>query len=480
MKIAGAMALVAILGAALLLSLLTNNPYRPGEENRNVVYWAFSEEPKHLDPARSYSADEYEFLGQIYEPPFQYHFLKRPFVLEPLTAASLPKAACFDKAGRLLPENAPDEQVAKVVYEVRLKPGIRYADHPCFARTPDGAYRYHLGPDGTLPKIGHPDELPFKGTRELIAEDYVYQAKRLANPLIECPITQTLASYVEGFSEFQGRLEKEIERIRFERRKAAGAFYNQEADERVRPIHLDLRTYDFPGVLSVDRTTFRVVLKKRYPQILYWLAMTFFAPVPWEADRFYTQPAARAQNITLDRFPVGTGPYTLAVNRPNYRIVLRRNPNYREDFYPREGNPEDAAAGLLQDAGKRIPFVDEAVYVLEREGAPYWSKFLQGYYDTSGISSDVFDRAVRVSIERGAELTEDLQRKGIRLSTAVYPTTYFWAVNMRDEFIGGADEKRKVPHPFPGGFRRRRRGRMRVCGHLVPGIGRGHCQSLLV
>ena len=35
--------------------------------------------------------------------------------------------------------------------------------------------------------------------------------------------------------------------------------------------------------------------------------------------------------------------------------------------------------------------MDRAVYSLEKESIPYWNKFLQGYYDTSGISSDSFD-----------------------------------------------------------------------------------------
>ena len=45
-----------------------NNPYPPQATNANVMYSSFSERPKHFDPARSYSSNEYEFIGQIYEP----------------------------------------------------------------------------------------------------------------------------------------------------------------------------------------------------------------------------------------------------------------------------------------------------------------------------------------------------------------------------------------------------------------------------
>src|SRR5574340_301584 len=76
-----------------------NNPYPGSGERANVLYSAFSERPKHLDPARSYSSNEVEFTGQIYEPPLQYHFLKRPYTLIPLTAKTVPKPCYVDAAG---------------------------------------------------------------------------------------------------------------------------------------------------------------------------------------------------------------------------------------------------------------------------------------------------------------------------------------------------------------------------------------------
>ena len=68
-----------------------NNPYPKEDASKRIYYDSFSERPKHLDPVSSYSSNEYVFLGQIYEPPLQYHFLKRPYELIPLTATELPK-----------------------------------------------------------------------------------------------------------------------------------------------------------------------------------------------------------------------------------------------------------------------------------------------------------------------------------------------------------------------------------------------------
>ena len=67
-----------------------NNPY--GEKaKKNFLFSSFQERPKHLDPAKSYSSNEYTFLAQIYEPLLQYHYLKRPYELIPLTAEQMPK-----------------------------------------------------------------------------------------------------------------------------------------------------------------------------------------------------------------------------------------------------------------------------------------------------------------------------------------------------------------------------------------------------
>jgi oligopeptide transport system substrate-binding protein len=122
---------------------------------------------------------------------------------------------------------------------------------------------------------------------------------------------------------------------------------------------------------------------------------------------------------------------------------LRRNAHVRPETYPEEGSAEDAARGLLDDRGKPLPFLDEAVYVLEKESVPRWNKFLQGYYDDSEIGSDVFDQAVQISATGGVELTDALRAKRIRLETDVAPTTFYYAFNMLDEVVGGYDAKKR-------------------------------------
>src|SRR5699024_856301 len=170
-------------------------------------------------------------------------------------------------------------------------------------------------------------------------------------------------------------------------------------------------------------------------------AMPFFAPMPVEALRFYHQPALSKRSITIDTFPVGTGPYMMTMNDPNRRIVLKANPNFHGEAYPDHGEPGDAKAGLLDDAGKPMPFVDTVVYSLERENIPYWNKFLQGYYDISGINSESFDQVISFGAGGEAHLTPAMRARDIQLQTAVASAVYYTGFNMLDDVVGGYDAK---------------------------------------
>jgi ABC-type transport system substrate-binding protein len=81
------------------------------------------------------------------------------------------------------------------------------------------------------------------------------------------------------------------------------------------------------------------------------------------------------------------------------------------------------------------------VFTLEKEDIPYWSKFLQGYYDASGISSDSFDQAVQLGSGGEPELTADMRAKGIRLVTSVSASSRYMGFNMLDPVIGGYGEQ---------------------------------------
>jgi ABC-type transport system substrate-binding protein len=418
--------------AGLLMASLTgacsqgpwNNPYPRGESDQNIFYSSFSERPKHLDPARSYSSNEVVFIGQVYETPLQYHFLKRPYELIPGVAESVPEPYYVDGEGNRLPQDSPSEDIALSVYEIRIRSGILYQPHPAFARKEDGSYYYQSLAEADLEGVHELQDFTETGTRELVANDFVYQIKRLAHPRLHSPILGLMSEYILGLKDYAATLARA-----------------QEAASVEATSYLNLDKYPLAGAEVIDRYTYRIKIQGKYPQLRYWLAMPFFAPVAPEVDRFYSQPGMEERNLTLDWYPVGTGPYMLTVNNPNRQMVLERNPNFRGEFYPTEGEPGDAEAGYLEDAGKPIPFIERAVYSLEKESIPYWNKFLQGYYDASGVSSDSFDQAVQVGAEGEVSLTEEMRAKGIELQTSVAASIFYLGFNMLDPVVGGDSEQ---------------------------------------
>ena len=396
-----------------------NNPHSVVERGESVLYSSFSERPKHLDPARSFSADESNFIDQIYEPPLQYHYLKRPYELQPATLTAMPKLSYLDEQGKRLPDSAVSP--AYSLYEFEIKPGILYQPHPAFAKNDDGSFFYDFKTSQQSARYKVLNDFKHSATKELVSDDYLYQIKRLADPKRLAPLRGLLSQYIVGMSELTQAVAT--------KRTSMGA-----------NDWLDLRPFKMAGLKKIDDHHFSIRLKGKYPQFKYWLAFHFFAPVSWQVDRFYHLPGLPERNISLDWYPVGTGAYMMAENNPNAQIVLQRNPNFREEYYPSEGAPGDAALGLLKDAGKRLPFIDKYVFRLEKEAIPIWSKFLQGYYDRSGISSDNFDRAVSVQSE-GVSLSDEMRQKNIVLQKVVSPSTYYMGFNMLDPVVGGYDDK---------------------------------------
>src|SRR5678810_823815 len=85
-----------------------NDPYGESTRRGMTLYTSFVARPKHLDPVQSYTEDEAQFTQQVYEPLLQYHYLKRPYELIPLTAVEIPKPRSIE-GGKF------------TVYEVRIK-----------------------------------------------------------------------------------------------------------------------------------------------------------------------------------------------------------------------------------------------------------------------------------------------------------------------------------------------------------------------
>jgi ABC-type transport system substrate-binding protein len=404
-----------------------NTPYDPEKITKDTLFSSFSVPLKRLDPVVSYNANEWAIIGQIYEPPLQYNYLKRPYELEPLTLTKMPEIRYLDEKNLEVDEESSN--LAYSEYRLELREDVRYQDHPSFVKKADGELLYGKLSENELEKIDSLDDLKKTATRKLTASDYEYAIKRMAVRQNHSPILDNMQEYIVGLKTFS----EQITKIAKEKKKS---------DQ-----FLDLRSYSISGVKVINEHTLTIKIKGKYPQFNYWLSMNFFAPIPWEADLFYQQKGLITKNLTLNWFPVGTGAYYLAKNNPNRQMKLLANPNYHSESYPslsfEESQKSNVPKELLEDAGKKLPFIKEIIYSLEKESIPLWNKFLQGYYDASGISSEAFDQAVQISSTGTMDLSSEMSEKGIKLRGSVQPSIFYLAFNMVDPIVGGYSESAK-------------------------------------
>lgn len=429
------------LGAAVLafgLAACNNNPLPSDSAATNTLFTGVVENsPRHLDPTASYWSNDTPYTYQIYEPLYGYHYLKRPFQLVPKTAVEVVKPSYVDKDGKPLPDDAPGEQIAESVYDVRIKPGVRFQPHPAFAKDAQGRYAYHTDhamQPGELGDRRTPLDFEQTGTRELVADDFVYAIKRHATTRITTPIYGVFSEYVVGLKEYGPLIKAEDAKLRAGTDKA-----NQD-----RPF-LDFRRWPLAGATAPEKHLLRIRIKGKYPQWNYWMQMTFMAPVPWEADAFYAQPGMAQAGLTLDTWPVGTGPYMMVEFVKDRRHTLKRNPNYRGEPYPCDGMPGDKEAGLLDDCGKTMPFIDTLVSTIEREAVPRRAKFTAGFYDVEVFERPDTGMDYRVAMQDSEDVRRDYLRKGFRLAQSADVNSYFVGFNMLDPTIGnGATPEQKA------------------------------------
>jgi len=316
---------------------------------------ASPEKIKGLDPAHAddlYSGTE---VGRVYEGLLQYHYLKRPYVLIPNLAESMPEISADGKT-----------------LTFKLKKGVLFQDDASFKET---------GGKG----------------RELTAEDFIYSFKRLADPKVASSGWWVFDEKIAGLNEWRDAASK------------AGT------TDYAKPVE---------GLKAMDRYTLQLKLTKRSAQFLYSLAMSFTCAVPHEAVEHYGKEFLN--------HPVGTGPFRLEEYNPASKLVWVKNPTYRKELYPSEGEPSDKENGNLVDAGKPLPFSDKLVVQVFVEQQPQWLTFLSGKLDASSIPKDNFAQA----ITSGKELTPELKEKGIRLIIAPGLDITHDTFNMVDPLFG--------------------------------------------
>lgn len=382
-----------------MLAACSNNPYPDADTEKKILYRTMrNSPPKTLDPAVGYSVVDHLVTGAIYGTLLDYDYLERPFRLIPGLAEEIPSEVGNVDGTRSL--------------SFRLRPGLVYDDDPCFA----------LGAPGAT-------------SRSILAADVAFELMRIADPAVGSPVP-TVFSRVVGFEAFSERLRT--------MREEDPAFAGQRVDDQYRAAG------GIEGIRVHSDRDLEIVLSETFPQLVYWFAMEFTTPVPWEAVAYYDGEEGRD---IFSEHAVATGPFRITRYAKRTRISLRRNgswygirhPEWKAPAatYPTTGSEEDRVAGLLDPKylGKPLPFLDGVELNFEAESIPGFNKFLQGYYDYSEIIEESFDQIVA---EGG--LTPEMVAMGMRLSKEPDPAVYYIGFNMDDPVVGrsGGERSRKL------------------------------------
>jgi ABC-type transport system substrate-binding protein len=279
----------------------------------------------------------------------------------------------------LTADGMPEVSADHRVWTIRLQRGIRFADDPAFG--------------GRL--------------RELQARDYVYAIQRAADPANISPLEADVA-------------ETRIVGLRAVRE---AALKSKQPFDYDRPIE---------GLRALDSHTLRIQLDEPRPRLLYLLAKSdLLGGQAREVVEFYGKDIAE--------HPVGTGPFRLKSWRRHSRVVLERNPFYRDVRYHGQPAPDDAEgqALLAKLHGRRLPLVDEVEVAIIEELQPQWLAFLRNEVDAlAGDTGFLPSQFVPVALP-GGKLAPDLERRGVRAYRELAPDCTFSYFNMDDPLVGG-------------------------------------------
>jgi ABC-type transport system substrate-binding protein len=258
------------------------------------------------------------------------------------------------------------------------------------------------------PGIFFADDPVFKGRpRELTAADYVYSIKRLYDPTVHSErLYQLENAHVLGLSEL--------------RRRVLAARMPFPYDTEVE------------GLRALDRYRFEVRLGTPTPRF----AAVFAAA---QTTGAVAREVIEAYADDLMAHPVGTGPYRLVEWRRGSRVVLERNPRFRElrfDSVAPEGDA-GAANAALELAGKALPLVDRIEISVITEAQPRWLAFVGGAIDTIRLPPAFAPIAMP-----GGRLAPYLAKRGVQARQTVSSNIKHTFFNFDDEQVGGYTAER--------------------------------------
>lgn len=278
-----------------------------------IFYHLREAEEKSLDPMKQFDEASHQIVSNLYDSLLRYHYLKRPYELEPNLLTQM-----------------PEKQADGRSFLFTLKKGVMFHDNACF-------------PDG-------------KG-REMKADDVIYSLKRFADANTNRLTYILIQGLIVGMDEFRAQSSKDGRAFAYDK-------------------------HEITGLKKKDDYSFTITFIQDSPLNFHPLAFNGLAMVPREAVEKYGED--------FDKNPVGTGAFSMKSYARRGTTILARNPHYH-GTYPTEGGSNDKAAGLLEAAGQKLPFVDEVHLPLIEETQPQMLKFKRGQIAYVGINRDDFE-----------------------------------------------------------------------------------------
>lgn len=257
------------------------------------------------------------------------------------------------------------------------------------------------------PGIYFSTDAAFKGKkRELVAADLEFSLKRLMDPVMSSPNSWLVDGRIVGLNELA------------ERAKKTGKF------------NYDAR---LSGLQVIDRYTLRITLTKPDFNFLYIFAMPTTAPLAREVVEYYGDD--------IMAHPVGSGPYKLGQWIRRSKIVLVRNPEYREDYLNKtytDPNDEWDQEVVRSIGGKRLPLLDQVeVYPIESEQSLFLA-FMNKEHD---LTPEV-PASYQSQVMPNGKLAPSLSAQGVRVFRELQPGITYDMFNMDDPVVGGYDAQR--------------------------------------
>ncbi|MCV2358702.1 ABC transporter substrate-binding protein [Paucibacter sp. TC2R-5] len=257
------------------------------------------------------------------------------------------------------------------------------------------------------PGIYFADDAAFKGKkRELTAQDFVYSFKRFADPALKSP----------GWSSLE---EADLVGLTALRKQAL---------DGKKPFDYDK---EIEGLRALDRNTLQFKTVKPRPRLIETIltGSDLYGALAREVVEHYGDK--------VGEHPVGTGPFKLGEWRRSSRIVLEKNPDYRERFYDAEASPGDAEGLAMQEKfkGRRIPMLDRVEIAIIEEVQPRWLSFLNGEKDfLERVPAEFISQAMP-----NGKVAPNLAKKGVQGFRIVGPDVGLTTFNMDDPIVGGME-----------------------------------------